>query len=162
MKVASLLVLSLCTIVTLLSFIDVCNAIEQKWSYRVGNEIWSVAVSSDGKYAVVGSIDDKVYYFDRKGNLLWSYKTNGEVFSVAISSDGSYVVAGGRDCKVYVLDRNGYLLWSYDTGGATGNYHNVIWSVAISSDGRYIAVGTAGKWNEKYRRWDIPPPVSIF
>ncbi len=72
------------------------------WSYKTGDDVRSVSISSDGSYIAAGS-DDNVYLFDREGNLLWSHKTGGYVRSVSISSDGSYIAAGSDDDKVYLF-----------------------------------------------------------
>lgn len=67
------------------------------WSHTTGTEVYSVAISSDGKYSVSGSIDGKgtVYVFDRDNSTpLWSYNTGAaQVHSVDISADGQYIVA---------------------------------------------------------------------
>ena len=105
------------------------------WSYETGDTVYSVSISSDGSYIVAGSRDNKVYLFDRAGNLLWSYETGGDVWSVSMSSDGSCIAAGSYDHKVYLFERAGNLLWSYKTGDWVN-------SVSISSDGSYIAAGS--------------------
>ena len=105
------------------------------WDYHTGDEVHSVAVSSDGNYTAAGSIDDRVYFFNRSGNL-WYYKTNGRIYSVAVSSDGSYIAAGSLDDKVYFFNRSGYL-WNQTIG-------RDVYSVAVSSDGNYIAAAMGG------------------
>ena len=35
------------------------------WSHEADGDVNSVVISSDGKYIVAGSADDKVYYFSR-------------------------------------------------------------------------------------------------
>lgn len=51
------------------------------WRYKTGKEVSSVSVSSDGKYVAAGSLDKKVYFFNREGELLWSCKTGDHVLS---------------------------------------------------------------------------------
>ena len=107
------------------------------WSYEmwINVDVRSISVSSDGSYIAAGSYDDKVYFFNRNGNLLWSYETGNTVLDIAVTFDGSYIAAGSLDDKVYFFNRNGDLLWSYETSGR-------IEDVSVSSDGSYIATGT--------------------
>ncbi|MDP7474324.1 MAG: hypothetical protein QGH00_05110, partial [Candidatus Poseidoniia archaeon] len=80
-----------------------------EWSYNTGDDIEqreAAAISADGEYIVGGSIDNKIYLFDRDSSTpLWSYTTGNQVHSVSISADGEYIVAGSHDDKVYLLER---------------------------------------------------------
>jgi WD40 repeat protein len=40
------------------------------WKYIIGLNVSGVSVSSDGSYIAVGSLDNKVYFFNREGDLL--------------------------------------------------------------------------------------------
>jgi plastocyanin/outer membrane protein assembly factor BamB len=96
-----------------------------------------VAISADGEYIVAGTLDGRVYLFDKDSSTpLWNYTTEEQVHTVAISADGEYIVAGSYDDKIYLFNKyNNTPLWSYDTGGN-------IYSIAISADGEYIAAGS--------------------
>ncbi len=118
------------------------------WSYKLNGITMDLAISSDGKYFVIGSNDNKIYFFDRSNpSPLWTFTTNEVVMSVAISSDGNYIVAGGRDYRIYLFNRNSSTpIWSY-----TANAD--LYSVAISSDGKYIIAGGSfrmGGWESLY------------
>jgi len=108
------------------------------WSYELNGETsyHGIAISSDGKYFVIGSIDHKIYFFDRLNPTpLWTYTTDEYLMSVAISSDGNYIVAGGRDEMIYLFNKNSSTpIWSYLT-------NDIVDDVAISSDGNYIVAG---------------------
>jgi WD40 repeat protein len=111
------------------------------WSYATGDRVTSVAISSDGNYIAVGSIDGKVYLFSRtSGTPLWSYATiGGLVEYISISSDGSYIVASDNSGRIYLFSRtSGTPLWTYKTGS------DYVWSVSISADGNYIVAVTHG------------------
>jgi WD40 repeat protein len=143
---------------------------EVLWNYHAGSGIWSVAISSDGSYAAVGSFanttasGDNILYFDSTGRLLWSYKVGDTVWSVSVSGDGEYIAAGSKDNNVYFFRKDGSLLWSYKTG-------NAVWSVSVSADGGYVAVGSydnsvyffdrSGKLLWRYKTDDIVLSVSV-
>jgi len=120
-----------------------------------GDEIISVALSSDGNYLAVSTYSGSalgesygvVYFFSRDSSTpLWSYRTDGQVNSVAISSNGSYVVAGAD--KLYLFSRGDNIpLWSYQGGFG---------SVAISSNGNYI-VANSGWACHLFSRSDNTP-----
>ena len=100
-----------------------------------------MAISEEGGYLAAGSLDNKVYLFDKNGSTpLWSYSSGSYVRSVAISADGEYIAASSLDGKVYLFDRDsGTPLWSYSTEDQTR-------SVAISADGKNLGASDfAGK-----------------
>ncbi|XXT18561.1 hypothetical protein WME94_50870 [Sorangium sp. So ce429] len=126
---------------------------------------FSVALSSDGNTAIVGSLGDKVYVFTRSGTT-WTeqQKIVGNDtsipddfgISVALSPDGNTAIVGASEeddggsignGAAYVFTRSGAawtqqakLLasdkWSYDSFGG---------SVALSSDGNTAIVGAVGE-----------------
>lgn len=103
-----------------------------------------VSVSSDGSYIAVvsGSFsrtpDDKVYFFDRTGELIWAYNTSNDVSGVSVSADGSYIAAGSGNGTVYLFNQDGKLIWSYNT-------NRYLDDVSISADGSYIAAGVSSQ-----------------
>jgi len=104
-----------------------------KWIYDSGNDVNSVAVSSDGEYAVVSG-ENGVFMFDTDSNIpLWTYSNIGEINSAAISLDGDYIIAGGEN-GLYFFEKNNGLKWSNIECGTIN-------SVAISSDGEDIVAG---------------------
>jgi uncharacterized delta-60 repeat protein len=112
------------------------------WNYATGDTVYSVATSADGEYVVVGSRDNKVYFFNKDSSTpLWNYTTGGIVYSVDISADGEYIVAGSYygDNKTYLFNKDSSTpLWNYATG-------DTVYSVAISADGEYVVVGSRDK-----------------
>ena len=128
----------------------------------------SVAISSDGSYAVVGacyktgtySYQGAVYIFLRSGvtwtqqaKLLASDDARNDYFgySVAVSGDGSYAVVGARSKSgtysgqgaAYIFLRTG-TTWTQQakllaSDAAGGDFFG--WSVAVSGDGSYAVVG---------------------
>jgi len=85
-------------------------------------------MTSDGEHIVVGSEDNYIYLFNKKGELLWKYRTGSSVYSVSITSGGVYIVAGGEG-SVYLFNRKGEILWKYETDGS-------VRSVSITPDGK--------------------------
>ena len=64
MNYPSKIMRSLMVILCLLLVMDVCGAVEPEWSYETGDDVYSVAITPDGKYIVARSEYNKVYLFD--------------------------------------------------------------------------------------------------
>jgi WD40 repeat protein/serine/threonine protein kinase len=76
------------------------------------DDIWTVAVSPDGRYAILGGAGKFIPIFDLKKRER-VYKLQGQaenVRSVAISTDGRFIVAGNSEAtiSIWALD------WDYD------------------------------------------------
>jgi hypothetical protein len=150
----SIVAIAIITIFILMNGRVQSDRVQPGWNYQtVGYQLWSVAISSDGRFVAAGGggfilnkdnkiimRGDTVYLFDQDGDLLWNYdETGGEVYSVAITPDGRYAAAGSGhwgNNNAYLFNHKGDLLWNHQIGG------DAIHSVAISSDGRYVAVGS--------------------
>ncbi|WP_301664923.1 WD40 repeat domain-containing protein [Methanoculleus frigidifontis] len=103
------------------------------WSQPIGGTIQGVGLSPEGSY--VGVAADKLYLFDREGNLLWIDKANNFPYhDVAISSNASHVAGACDDDTVYVFTREHEALWDASVGSDC-------YGIAISNDGRFIAIG---------------------
>jgi hypothetical protein len=130
------------------------------WSKTYGGtstteNIFSVVQSSDGGYAIAGTLDynsptpPDVYLLkvDVNGNFQWQRTYGGTKFdfgrSMVQANDGGYVITGesfGESFDVYLVktDANGTLLWSKVYGGTGADYG---FSVVQSSDGGYAIAG---------------------
>lgn len=103
------------------------------WSQPIGGSIQGVGISPEGSY--VGVAADKLYLFDREGNLLWIDKANNFPYhDVAISSNASHVAGACDDDTIYIFDRDHKTLWNASVGSDC-------YGIAISNDGRFIAIG---------------------
>ncbi|WP_077920334.1 cytochrome D1 domain-containing protein [Spirosoma sp. 209] len=113
------------------------------------NAVHSVAISSDGRYALSGSYDETV--------KLWEVETGrdvrtltghtAQVYSAAISPDGRYALSGASD--------NTLKLWDIQTGQPVHSFTghtNGVRTVTISSDGRYALSGSHDK---SVKLWDM-------
>jgi len=134
---------------------------------------YSVAMSSDGTYAVVGAryqnANGAAYVYIRSGTswtqqakLTASNAGTGDAFgwSVDISNDGTYIIVGAKDedstasssGSAYVFIRSG-TSWSEQqkingSGAIVNGYFG--YSASINSDGTYIAIGAYGDNNMDY------------
>ena len=103
----------------------------------VGSGISSMAMSTDGKYVLIGEEYDQTVTLYDDGSKLW--ETNDFLNTVAgidISSDGSYIaVIDFRNVHLFNKGSN-EAIWSYLHEG------EVMSAVSISPDGHYIAAGT--------------------
>jgi WD40 repeat protein/transcriptional regulator with XRE-family HTH domain len=98
--------------------------------------IWSVAVSSDGKWWAAGSKQGEVRVWEKEGQILsrnWHAHTD-IVPTLAFSPKGHTLATGSWDGTVKVWDvDSGALLW-------TGEHPSII-SLAFSPDGSLLATG---------------------
>ncbi len=123
---------------------DVLVTVEQnsiaRWATSSGRltGYWSwpnltdVAVSADGRYALIGSKDNQAVYFDMvEGRMRYVFAHHEKVTSVALSKDGRYALTGADDWHASLWDlRDGSHLWSK-------NLEYKIALVALSDDGEY-------------------------
>lgn len=115
---------------------------------HTGN-IYSIAYSPDGKYALSGSLDKTLKLWDiSTGKEIRTFLGHtGSVNSVAFSPDGKYAVSAGEDntLKVWDVSTSKEIRQLIAEGIGYG-----IKSVSISPDGRYaLSAGDAIK------QWDI-------
>ncbi len=113
-------------------------------------KISSVSFSSDGKYALTSSYDEKV--------LLWETATGREVRAfvghlenievAAFSADDKYVLTGSSDCTAR--------FWRTETGKEIRKFvghSKAVKAIACSIDGKYVLTGsldkTARLWETK-------------
>ena len=94
--------------------------------------ITSIALSSDGRRAVIGMESNKAYYFDLYyGKIIHTFEHDGFVNTVALSDNGQYALTGGNDQYAK--------LWDLRTGAITHQWRQnfKIFNVALSDDGQY-------------------------
>ncbi|MFT5505108.1 MAG: WD40 repeat protein [Gammaproteobacteria bacterium] len=92
----------------------------------------SIAISSSGRYALIGSKDNQAIYFDMtKGKMLYVFPHHEKVNSVAISADGRFALTGSDDWHAS--------LWSLETGEHiwARNLKYKISLVELSDDGEF-------------------------
>jgi WD40 repeat protein len=121
---------------------DVLVTIEQnsiaRWAVESGRltGYWSwpnltdVAVSANGRYALIGSKDNQAVYFDMvEGKMRYVFAHHEKVTSVALSKDGRFALTGADDWHASLWDlSNGEHRWSK-------NLKYKISLVALSDDG---------------------------
>jgi WD40 repeat protein len=123
---------------------DVLVTVEQhsiaRWAAKSGRltGYWSwpnltaVAVSADGRYALIGSNDNQAVYFDMvQGEMRYVFPHHEKVTSVALSRDGRFALTGADDWHASLWDLStGEHLWSK-------NLKYKIALVALSDDGEF-------------------------
>ncbi|MBD2224473.1 NB-ARC domain-containing protein [Calothrix anomala] len=112
------------------------------------NSVNTVALSTDGKYAISGSDDKTLKVWNwQTGELLRTLVGHSDsVNAVALSADGKYVISTSRDTTLKV--------WNWQTGELlrtlVGHSRSVN-AVALSADGKYAISGsddtTLKVWN---------------
>jgi WD40 repeat protein len=95
-----------------------------------------VAVSADGRYALIGSKDRQAVYFDMvDGKMRYVFPHHHKVTSVALSKDGRFALTGSDDWHASLWDlATGEHLWSK-------NMKYKISLVALSDDGELALAG---------------------
>ena len=116
------------------------SGINLLWNYTTGNNVTSVAISSDGEYITAGSDDNNTYLFNYTRSTskipVWINKTGGAVKAISMSSDGEYIVAGSNDNHIYLYNRShSKPVWNYTIG-------DNVRAVSISSDKNYIVAAS--------------------
>lgn len=129
---------------------------------QVGN-IWTVDVSSDGKYLVTASDDSAVTFWNLKTlRPDFSFPESTSTKAVAFSPDGKHLATGNRNSIVKVWDWENQIP-IVQLRGHRGSIH----ALAYSPDGTRIAsAGSDGKikvWEVKESDWLLhekgPPPL---
>ncbi|MCP4236464.1 MAG: hypothetical protein GY770_23260, partial [Aestuariibacter sp.] len=122
---------------------DVLVTIEQnsiaRWSVRKGRltgywvwpKLTDVAISADGRYALIGSRDKQAIYFDMvAGKMRYVFPHHEKVTSVSLSKDGRFALTGADDWHASLWDlSDGKHLWSK-------NMKYKIALVELSDDGK--------------------------
>ena len=100
--------------------------------YWTWPNLTDVAVSANGRYALIGSRDNQAVYFDMvAGQMRYVFPHHEKVTSVALSGDGRFALTGADDWHASLWDlSNGEHLWSK-------NLEYKIALVALSDDGEY-------------------------
>jgi len=118
-----------------------------KGFWRTQGSVSSVALSDNGRFALIGQQDHRSLYIDTQtNNILQTFESGDSVNAVAISADGKIGIIGSDDNTVNV--------WVLATGKRLHNFEmkNDIASVAISRDG---SLGFGSPHHGKGKIWDI-------
>jgi WD40 repeat protein len=96
--------------------------------------VYSVAISSDGKYALSGSEDRTIRLWDiETGNLIRTFEGHRRaVTSVAISPDNRYALSGSEDGTIR--------LWDINKGKEIAQFIGF-------EDGEWVVITTEGYFN---------------
>ena len=109
-------------------------------------KLTSVALSNDGKYALVTADDKIAYYVDViKSKPIFSLKHANKITTAALSQDGHYALTGSYDKTA--------ILWDLKTGRPvhTWIHPTRLTKVAISPDNKMIMTAA---YNDKIRIWN--------
>ena len=123
------------------------------FSGRVGHSFWiaSVAFSPDGRYALSGSWDGTMKFWEiATGKEIRTFKgaPGSAVYAVAFSPDGRYALSGSGELT----------LWEVATGKEIKTFlrhSSTIASVAFSPDGRYLLSWLGGDGNPSIKLWEV-------
>jgi WD40 repeat protein len=116
--------------------LDVATGAEVMTLHGLGNYVWCVAFSPDGKYIASDDANGMAKVWDvATGNEVMTFRGHRyNVFSIAFSPDGKRIVSGGEEVKVWEAATGTELMTLRGHGG-------YVWSVAFSPDGKRIVAG---------------------
>lgn len=111
------------------------------------NDVYAVAVTPDGRWAVSGSWDGTLRVWDlENGQCLWILEGE-KVDALAVTPDGRRVVSGGSDPTLRVWDlESGTCLQTLE------GHREAVLAVAVTGDGRRAV---SGSWHGTLRVWDL-------
>jgi len=89
---------------------------KQLWKYQVGR-VKGISVSADG--SLIASGGDRVYLFERGGEVLWEHKTGRTVNAVSLSQNGS-LLAACDDKSLYLFSLSEKSVVPDSSGEITG------------------------------------------
>ncbi len=100
-------------------------------------DIFSVSISPDGQYALVGLADKAIYLALQYGKTLYAFKHKDTVLVTDLSDSGHYAVTGSEDYTAK--------LWDLSTGELKHSWQhdNKLSTVAISHNDKYVLTNAA-------------------
>ncbi|MFT7697729.1 MAG: WD40 repeat protein, partial [Reinekea sp.] len=126
------------------------------WDTTTGQSVWfwsapakieAVALSADGRFAVLGLANNSALLFDIKnGGLLREFTHQGPVVSVALNIDAGIVLTGSEDTTAR--------LWNINDGTLVQEFKfsNQVTLLALSPSGKKALIVPA---NEKGEIWNL-------
>jgi len=99
--------------------------------------VYTAAISDNGQYALVSSINHDSGFWDLEKNELlfnWKHKNESGVLNADIAPDNSHVITSDKDT---------FVVWNVSSGESIGYWQapDSIRAVAISNEGRYVLLG---------------------
>jgi len=118
------------------------------WRHDLGNRVWDLAFSPDGRTLAAGSEDGQVYLVDVATTRTEALRGFGpQVLAVDYSPDGRLLAAGVNGGPLH--------LWDLEAGTRRlfADRHEGLKDVRFSPDGRRLA---AGSWEGSLRVYEVP------
>lgn len=102
-------------------------------------------ITQDGNHVAAVS-EDKIYFFDRKGNKVWDYDPGVDISHLIMSQNENYLLAynhfGGGDDNLFYFSTEGELLWQKRIRDDS--------QVALSEEGQRIVVASWRHYSEDF------------
>lgn len=120
------------------------------WNYTVDNLIKSVAISSDGNFIAIGTLNSSIWEGERDGEIylfnksmsadktpMWNYPT-GAIYEVDMNFNGSIIIAAEVKNDTYGLV---HIFEDLSSDPSDLYPERPVYSVDISSNGQYYVYG---------------------
>lgn len=122
--------------------------VDLKWTYPIGQSIYTwIAIGSEGTL-YVGSADKILYAINNNGTFRWSYSTESPIWTSGptIGSDDTIYVGSGN--KLYAVNPNGTQRWVYTIGSSISDSHPAVGSDGTiyvgANDSKLYAINSGG------------------
>ncbi len=127
---------------------------------RKGPYCWAMAISADGKKAIIGCGGKQAHFYDLQiqKRTFQYFEHTGAVWGVALSADGKQAISGAADKTIRV--------WDTATGNPIRSFQGVqdeIRCLALSPDGKTVAAGHFSGEGQPgtVRLWDLATGTEI-
>jgi hypothetical protein len=98
-----------------------------------------LVISGNSKFILIGMINNKISFYDNKGNLQWNKTLSASVKDMDISYKGDFMALGTSDNKVYFLYYDGTIIWNKNVTGLP-------YVISIDDLSKYVVVGTLSNY----------------
>lgn len=108
------------------------------WSYKADNDVYSVAISSDGSYIIAGTSTSYYYFSNSTPKPLWSYEIEDAPYSIdlVISQDGLYAAGAFFKTIRMFSNTNSSELWNFRA-------NSIFYSLDMSFNGLYVVAAAS-------------------
>ncbi|TFB09581.1 T9SS type A sorting domain-containing protein [Candidatus Marinimicrobia bacterium MT.SAG.3] len=121
---------------------------------QTGGPISSAISSIGDSLFFASSTDDKIYHFDKDGDIRWSLIVGGDIQSTTTVGPNDRIYVGSSDTRLYAFNLNGNFDWDLSMGGVITaspavTYDDILY-VGINTGRLFSINGVDGSINWNY------------
>lgn len=138
-----------------IEYSDIAGTIMWKKSF-INEKIKVATMSNSGKHILVGTENNRLYFFFENGELIWEKELRGIPTALSISSDGKFMAVGtSNKGSYYLFDWNGKELWNRLES------EKYIWHVYTPKNANYLLASSV-KYMDSTQKIIIEPKVCYY